>query len=306
MTIPEQQLDTWANQGASASSASTYDTIRTCIEGGSWKSDVFYNIYLQGSYKNSTNIYGNSDVDIIVEFTSIFYSDTSELDSVGKEIHDSYGPGAYSLQDFKAAIIVRLKECFGESNVVPGNIAIKIAKGTSSRLDADVLVCANFKKYKSNNGSTNLESVEGIRFKEENTGKYIVNYPKPHYDNGVLKNQIQRTHENLKKTTRIIKNMKANLVNHQELSSQIAPSYFVECLVYNAKDSHFRHSTYRDILLHILSQFHEDDASNACDNYLCQNQQSLLFGSSNQQWDRQSATFFIGKLIKLWNNYPLP
>ena len=304
MAIPERQLETWANQGAIQSSASTYDSIKNCITIGSWNDDVHFNIYLQGSYKNTTNIYGNSDVDIIVEFTSIFYSDTSNLDEVGKAVHDALGPGKYTLAAFKTAIVKRLKVCYGDAAVTVGNKAIKI-KGNGSRLDADVVVCNTYKKYKKNNGSKLLSAVKGIRFIEENTSKIIINYPTPHYDNGVYKNQYVRTNNNLKKVTRIFKNMKASLVDHQAMSSNTAPSYFVECLIYNANDSHFRNNSYQNIVIPIIYQFYNDDKSDNCNKYVCQNEQRYLFGSGDQQWNRNNAKEYIEKLIYVWENYPI-
>lgn len=304
MAIPESQLATWSNQGATTSSAKTYESIKNCLENGSWKDDVSYKIYLQGSYKNATNIYGNSDVDIIVEFTSIFSSDTSNLDDIGKAAHNALPDAKYTLKSFKDAVVARLKKCYGDGAVIVGNKAIKI-KGNGSRLDADVVVCNTYKKYKKNNGSRSLDAVKGKIFTEEHTGKLIKNYPTPHYDNGVAKNQFGRANGNLKKVTRIFKNMKASLVNHQALSSKTAPSYFVECLIYNAKDEHFRKSRFTDIVVPIINQFIEDDKSDACDKYVCQNYQLWLFGSGDQQWNRTDAKEYIEKLIYVWNNYPI-
>lgn len=79
MAIPEAQLQTWSNQGATSLSANTYNSIKTCIEGNNWNDDISFNIYLQGSYRNSTNIRGDSDVDVVVEFSSVFYSNKNEL-----------------------------------------------------------------------------------------------------------------------------------------------------------------------------------------------------------------------------------
>ena len=115
MAIQESQLSTWANQGSITTSSKTYESVKNCIDGINWNSDISYDIYLQGSYKNSTNIYGNSDVDIVVEFQSVFFSDTSNLDDIGKEVHDALGPGKYNLDDFKSVIVKRLKENYGES-----------------------------------------------------------------------------------------------------------------------------------------------------------------------------------------------
>ena len=36
-------------------------------------------VFLQGSYKNDTNVYGDSDVDIVIYTDAVYYSDTSNL-----------------------------------------------------------------------------------------------------------------------------------------------------------------------------------------------------------------------------------
>ena len=186
MAIAESQLSTWANQGSIKMSSITYESIRNCINSINWKSDITYEIYLQGSYKNSTNIYGNSDVDIVVEFTKIFSSNTSNLDEIGKAVHNALGPAKYTLEGFKNPIIEKLTKSFGEQHVEVGSKAIRI-DGNGSRLDADVLVCIRYKKYLTNNGSKNLHYNKGIIFTNSYNGDSIINYPLIHYDNGVNK-----------------------------------------------------------------------------------------------------------------------
>src|SRR5690606_17350874 len=51
MTISEQQLETWSNQGAITSSKNTHERIRDVINGSQVLSGKSYEIYLQGSYK---------------------------------------------------------------------------------------------------------------------------------------------------------------------------------------------------------------------------------------------------------------
>jgi len=88
------------------------------------------------------------------------------------------------------------------------------------------------------------------------------------------------------------------------MSSKTAPSYFVECLLYNAKDEHFRKARFEDMVLPIINQFFNEDKSNECDKYVCQNYQRYLFGSGDQQWNREAAKEYISKLIYVWENYP--
>jgi len=57
MAIPEAQLETWSHQGATVTSESTNGSIKTALESSNSKiKNKNTDIYLQGSYKNSTNI----------------------------------------------------------------------------------------------------------------------------------------------------------------------------------------------------------------------------------------------------------
>ena len=85
MAIPETQLDTWSKQGSVTQSQATYATVRNCLEAN----DAPYatrskSIFLQGSYGNDTNIYADSDVDIVLCTDSMYYYDTSDLSSVDR------------------------------------------------------------------------------------------------------------------------------------------------------------------------------------------------------------------------------
>ena len=116
MAIPESQLDVWSKQGAVQSSAATHKSVVNCIEKVNWNDDVYYETYLQGSYPNYTNIYGNSDVDLIVEFRSIFNRDLTALDDNQKKAYnEKYSSAKYSLENFKESILKQLKSWYGDS-----------------------------------------------------------------------------------------------------------------------------------------------------------------------------------------------
>lgn len=301
MAISENQLETWSHQGAITTSASTYESIKKCIGNGSWNDDVYYDIFLQGSYKNSTNIYGNSDVDIVVQFNSIFSYSTNQLSQVEKEkIQKDFIKASYTLKSFKTAIIKRLKKCYGDNNVVVNDKAILVKGNGSNRLDADVLVCNPYRKYTSYTGTSN-NYIEGIVFDTEHTNQRIINYPKVHYSNGVTKNTQTNTYANFKSIVRIIKNIKATMVNKQIINKKLAPSYFLECLIYNARNNHFRKHSYTPICADIISQFALDIRTEDFEEYLVQNEQRKLFGIGNQQWNVNDAKKFVGHLLNFWN-----
>jgi hypothetical protein len=90
MPIPESQLKTWSNQGATERSAKTCASIKAAIEAYFWPEGMRPEVYLQGSYPNSTNTRGNNDV--VAVMSSVFHSNLSEVEK--KKTAQNY---AYSL-----------------------------------------------------------------------------------------------------------------------------------------------------------------------------------------------------------------
>lgn len=301
MPISENQLNTWANQGSTTNSARTYEIIKNSINRINWNSDLKYEVYLQGSYRNNTNIYGNSDVDIVVELTSTFSSDRSKLDDVGLEVWRSYPAAKYTLPAFKETIIKQLIADFGAESVKVGNKAITVERN-GSRLEADVLVCNTYGKYSPNHGTTNLSYAEGIIFQKSDTGISVINYPKVHYKNGTKKNEVHSTNGRYKPVVRIFRNIKAHLVNNGIINGNIAPSYFVECLLYNGLNTNFYGLNYQQAVYNLLDQFHIDFQTEAHRNYVVQNEQRNLFGTGEQQWSADNARIFLNQAIRLYNN----
>ncbi len=82
MSIPESQLEIWSHQGSVTQSSATYNTIKSALEvEGSPYADKDYEVFLQGSYGNDTNIYAESDVDIVIKLNDCFRHD------LGCDIH---------------------------------------------------------------------------------------------------------------------------------------------------------------------------------------------------------------------------
>jgi len=82
-------------------------------------------------------------------------------------------------------------------------------------------------------------------------------------------------------------------------SSDVAPSYFVECLVYNVPDSAFsssRQGTFAGIVDYLNAKLPVAEA-------MCQNGQVKLFGNTPEQWDVAKACTLLNALISLWNNW---
>ena len=73
MTIPESQLETWSHQGSVTQSSATYNTIKNVLKDADTPyAGKSYSVFLQGSYGNDTNIYAESDVDIVIKLNDCF------------------------------------------------------------------------------------------------------------------------------------------------------------------------------------------------------------------------------------------
>jgi len=101
-------------------------------------------------------------------------------------------------------------------------------QGSSRYSRTDILPCIY---YRSRYGN------EGITFYDHSERKNVINYPRQHKDNGIAKNK--RTGESYKKTVRMFKNLRDCLIDERMISLNTAPSYYLECLLYNVPDSCF-------------------------------------------------------------------
>lgn len=232
MAVSEEQLTTWAKQGSVTQSAATYQTIKAVLEDARAPfHNRSFDIFLQGSYGNDTNIYADSDVDIAIRLSSTVYSDTSELEtSELQKYNNDFSRADYQLANFKADVLAWLRYKFGPS-VEPGKKAIRIP-ANGNRRDADVLVCARHLQY----GKTREYYNDGIIFWTSD-GVEIVNYPKQHLQNCTAKHQA--TYNRFKANIRVIKNMRNRIIDLGRLGDDVAPSYFLEGMLWNVPSQLF-------------------------------------------------------------------
>lgn len=291
MTIPESQLSTWSHHGPQDSSKRTHEAIRRVLDTYQWPSGVTRDFSLQGSYRNDTNIRGDSDVDVVLELTSTIHYDASSLSQYEQGlVSASLQPASYDWNDFRREALKALEDGFGSRMAGQGNKSIKL-KANPPRLAADVVVCVRHRRY-----TSYLSYVEGITLWALRDKRWIVNYPKEHYKNGAAKSA--RTWDRYKRTVRMFKNARNRLVSAGRISADLAPSYFVESLIYNAPDSAFLpglQETYCSIVNWAVGS--------ALDRLVCQNGQQGLFGSSPDQWSVVDARTFANQLVYLWNDW---
>ena len=112
MTIPENQLEIWANTASTAKFKEAHESIRKVLEKYNWSSIIpDYEVYLQGSYKNSTATRKNSDVDLVVQLNSSFRRDISNLSEYESNLFSSdHSDATYLWENFWSDILNALKK----------------------------------------------------------------------------------------------------------------------------------------------------------------------------------------------------
>ncbi len=250
-----------------------------------------YDFYLHGSYRNDTNTRSDSDVDVVLELKATVMRNVSALSQYEQEVvAASFEPAIYDWNDFRRETLKALEAGFGGGMVSQGNKSIKL-KADPPRLAVDVVVCMEHRRY------TNVYAyTEGITLWALHDKHWIVNFPKEHYNNGAAKSA--RTWDRYKRTVRMFKSARNHLDSIGRISGDLAPSYFLECLLYNAPDSSFQPSfqeTYRLVVNWMVQS--------SLDGLICQNGQQWLFGPSPEQWSVANAKALASQLASLWNDW---
>ena len=227
MAIPESQLVTWSHQGPIPQSSTTYNTIKNALEAaGNPYAGKKYKVFLQGSYGNDTNIYAESDVDIVIKLNDCFCHDLNELPSDQKDAFKAaHSNATYTHVDFKKDVLSVLEAKYGD-DVDPGDKAINIA-ANGSRRKADVIAAIEYRRYHKFLNTSNQVYDEGICF-FNGVGECIANYPKQHSENCTAKHQA--TNEWFKPMVRVLKNLRGKLIEDKMIKAGVAPSYYIEGL----------------------------------------------------------------------------
>ena len=296
MAITESQLETWSHVGSKSQSAATYQVIRSVLK----NPDAPYasphvEVFLQGSYGNDTNVRGSeSDVDVVICLKNVFNSDICNLDPVDKQAYEANrSPASYGYKDFKAEVLAWLRKNFG-NGVMPGRKAIAVPGGASRR-DADVLACIEHRRYTSYLTPSDNQHHAGIYFVSSD-GVGIRNFPKQHKQNCTSKHQD--TSSRFKSHVRVLKNLRNAMVNDGYLKKGIAPSYFLEGMLWNVPNQKFV-AGYQQSFENYLHWLECCNANELC----CANRLHwLIRENSHVCWNMQSFQTFLAAARQYWNS----
>jgi hypothetical protein len=297
MAIPESQLEIWSHIGAGKGSSHTYNHIKDALESG----DTPYagkntSVFLQGSYGNNTNIYAESDVDVVICLNDCFQSDRSNLRPEEEAAWKStYHDATYTHGDFKKDVMSVLEDNYG-GDVKTGTKAIVI-EGGSNRRKADVITAVKYRRYYKFNGLNDQSYDEGICFYTSD-GKKISNYPKQHRSN--LTKKHQNSGDWLKPMIRIMKNMRSRLLVDKLINAGAGPSYFIEGLLYNVPSEQF-HTDYQTCFLNAFNWIVTEAEQSKL---VCANEQHLLiFEDTPTSWAESNFKSYMNGLHELWTQW---
>ena len=243
--------------------------------------------FLQGSYKNDTNVTQSSDVDVVVRLKTVWRADKSTLSIEEVEKYNkSTKTSQYTFANFNSDILFCLQKHFGSQNVINDNKCIRI-KPHSEFCDADVIPALTYKLYGAFPSSEGQKFTEGICF-DTNEGKTVVNFPKEHQQSLIEKSNS--TNGNFKETVRMFKNLKDELIEKGLLPEHSAKSYFIENLLFNVPDNLFS-GLYKDRFHNVLENLITDFNSGKVNNYYCANKVHKLLADNT--WHIDSMKQFL-------------
>ena len=280
MPIPESTLSRWSHHEAGTAFKEAHVPIRQALDAYEGLSRFKYEVFLQGSYKNDTNLGGDSDVDVVVQLTTKLKPAVAALTG---ELLQKDGSHKFVYQQWKSFRDEALKALRARFGKAPksGRKTLKVPKG-SIPADADLVVTVSHK--------------EGIGFYLSDETRWVVSFPQQHHTRGLKKEKA--TNSQFKRTIRMFKAARNRLVDKKVLKKGDAPSYFIECLLYNVPDRFFtgqRASTYVGILDWLEKAKLQD--------FKCQNGEVDLFGTGREQWTVNKARVFLKALQGLWDTW---
>ena len=221
MPIPESTLSKWSHHQAGTAFKEAHVPIREALDAYNWPADVKFEVFLQGSYKNDTNLGGDSDVDLVVRLAHKLKPRVVALS--GEQLQND-GSNKFALerwQSFRDHAMKAMRARFGKA-VKSGRKTLKLPKGKIPA-DADLVVTLSYK--------------EGIGFYLPDQRRWVVSFPEQHHQRGLKKEKA--ANERFKRTIRMFKAARNQLVSRRVLTKEDAPSYFIECLLYNVPNDLF-------------------------------------------------------------------
>ncbi len=246
-----------------------------------WAQDIVFDRFLQGSYKNATNLEQDSDVDLVVQLSARVQPQVVALSGAQLEQDQSHIIAYRRWQSFRDQTLNALRATYGTDAVTSGRKSLRIAKGKIPAA-ADVVVT--------------LHHEDGLAFFLPSEHRWIVSYPQQHYEKGLKKEES--TNKRYKRVIRMFKAARNHLIETDKIEDDTAPSYFIECLLFNVPNELFKPrlvKSYEGIVEYL--------STTNLQRSRCQNGKRELFSPSADLWSVRKARIFVRALVRLWDQW---
>ncbi|MFI5937685.1 nucleotidyltransferase [Actinoplanes sp. NPDC051494] len=219
-----------------------------------------YQIFAQGSRVNGTAVEPTSDIDLVLMLSA--------------------PAGVSAWEDFRDDVLTVLGESY---TVRMGRRCVNVDDPDSLFGEmVDILVATEY-RFHPVPGAGSFE--QGVFFRDRE-GRPIVNFPKQHRRNGDAKDL--RTGGGFKQVVRTAKQARRR-------AGSTAPSYLLECLLYNVPDHVYRAGSpgaaYRGAIAWLRRCHRTDPVAFA--GLSCQNGINRIFGPGPDQWDAGYAADLV-------------
>ncbi|MBI5241134.1 MAG: hypothetical protein HY926_11730 [Elusimicrobia bacterium] len=295
MPIPESQLKAWAEQGPVAPAQSALESLRETLFGDvrSLVHDHATDFFMRGSYGNGTNTSGQVPVDAAVVLTSAWSQDLA----TGGTSPSDLSRLQTASREFRLDVLGTLRAKHGLAGVEDLSDGLLLA-GAEGRLPIRLQVGIQHRLYLSFGVVSGKQYQEGLCFWTPD-GQQVVRFPKLHHENGQAKDGESGAKGWFKPLVRVFKSARDHLARGQAIDPALAPSYFLECLVYNIPDQFFGWSL-ADSLAGALKWLGSAQLSGL----RAQNGIDPLFGSGLGRWSDDHARLSLSALARAWTEWP--
>jgi len=292
--IAREQLNAWAQRGDPVRAWYSFKLVKDALQHESLRG-LQCDIYAQGSYANETNIADDSDVDIVLALQSAFYADTNDLPPPETTAYrQAHQPSDITWEAFRELAVPILKHNFVAT---AHSKCVRVSSGLI-RLPADVLICVDFRHYREFEDLGHQQYDEGVLFYVND--RAVINHPKQHI--AICGAKDSGTSGMFKKIVRITKNARNRVLDDWPvaMNRKTAPSYFIECLLWNVPDTCYLPDL-GDAYQAVIDWLTTNRGNLA--ELTCPNGMNTLFGTGpDTSWNEQGAHTLIDALHhQLWS-----
>lgn len=262
------------------------ESIKNAINKSEKLKDKNIKVFIQGSYRNNTNVREDSDVDVGILCNNTYFYNLPE----GYTAKDfNIGPAIYQYSEFKNDVQEALISYFGSNSVKRGNKAFDIKENTY-HVEADVAPFFEHRRYSKNN-----DYISGVELLSDN-GNVIINWPEQHYNNGVKKNV--NTNNRFKFTVRIFKALCNDMSDNGIYQAKVILGFLIECLIWNVPNSNLSNSSHmEDVRKSLIYLYEKTKEYESCKEWGEVSELKYLFRTL-QKWTYEQVNKFI---VTAWN-----